>query len=150
METEQTTWRHRFRWLVQMISSGESVAIAPAAALGVKSKVTLDLRHPRNGTYFVGLSFSYSLPMPVQTYDFGARLKLDFRGRKKSFSRIVGEAPSPYWNGPGESGFTFLFYEVPDDVERESALSIEVLEPAVGGFYSSEIGQWFVSPYVGK
>ena len=85
----------------------------------------------------MGLEFDFSLPMPAQTYDFGARIELEFRGATNALKRTVGKTPSPYWSGPHKSGLFYLYYEVPDEIERECVLNIAVVEAAADGYYTS-------------
>lgn len=150
MQTPPASQLERLRRVVRAHRQPERIAEQEAAPLSVKSQASLRLRHPRAGSYVMGLEFGFGMPMPASTYDFGARVKVELRGAESVIKRTVGAAPSPYFNGPNKSGFMYLVYEVPSEVERECVLSIVVVEPAAEGFYTSSPGRWFVSTHVRK
>jgi hypothetical protein len=137
------TMRMRLRGLMNAFRRSEVVIQEASTPLCHISKLRAQVRHPRNGSYVFGLAFDAMLPSPVKTYDIGARLRLRLRGERTDFEQCCGFNPGMYFDGQ-ESGFVFLWYEVPEEVDRVADLELEVIRPAAPEMYATWTGRWFI------
>ena len=102
------------------------------------SSTALTLSHRYVGEYSVGVRVAGILPMPVDTYDTGLRLRWVCRDRGRDvLTRELGIDPRPWWRSfrvAGESGFTFEVYDVPRDLPRAQRLdcTATVINPGRG------------------
>jgi hypothetical protein len=138
------TMRMRLRGLMNAFRHPAFVVQHTSTPLCQTSKLHAQVRHPRNGSYVFGLAFDALLPSPVKTYDIGARLRFRLRGERTDFEQCCGFNPGMYFDGPLESGFFFLWYEVPEEVDRAVDLELEVIRPAAPEMYATWTGRWFI------
>lgn len=123
------------------------LAASPAVLDEKAASYRFVFEHKYAGTHELGVSVEKQVPMPVQTYDWGARYRVVFYVEGKPIkTEIVGANPSPWW-GQNDSGFSLLSYEVPRDLPLGKPIICEIVTLQPGQDFHSKYGSssFFVS-----
>jgi hypothetical protein len=116
------------------------LVISPAVLDVSPASYRFSFEHKYAGSHKLGISVEKQVPMPVDTYDWGARYRVVFSVEGKTLkTEIVGASPSPWWR-QNESGFSLLSFEVPRDLPRGKLIACEILVLEPGQGFHSKYG----------
>lgn len=116
------------------------LAVSPAVLDEKTASYRFVIEHKYAGTHELGVSVEKQIPMPVRTYDWGARYRVVFSVEGKPIkTEIFGANPSPWWR-QYESGFSLLSYEVPRDLPLGKPIVCEIVALEPGQGFHSQYG----------